>query len=111
MGIGVNPFTVPVPLMAVPMIVGAGDYVEVGMIVGVAVAVGMAEAIASLPADRRRVLVMRDVQGLSGRTVAEALGLSTAAMKSRLHRARAEVRQTLRSRPGWVPAGAGWAER
>lgn len=71
----------------------------------------VAEAIASLPADQRRVLVMRDVQGLSGRTVAEALGLSTAAMKSRLHRARAEVRQTLRSEPGWVPAGAGWAER
>ncbi|MFB6893488.1 RNA polymerase sigma factor [Kitasatospora sp. NPDC056327] len=52
----------------------------------------VAEAIAALPDDQRRVLIMRDVQGLSGRTVADALGLSTAAMKSRLHRARAAVR-------------------
>ncbi|MFF7589436.1 RNA polymerase sigma factor [Kitasatospora purpeofusca] len=52
----------------------------------------VAEAIAALPEDQRRVLVMRDVQGLSGRMVADALGLSTAAMKSRLHRARAAVR-------------------
>ncbi|WP_380286155.1 RNA polymerase sigma factor [Kitasatospora purpeofusca] len=52
----------------------------------------VAEAIAGLPQDQRRVLIMRDVQGLSGRMVADALGLSTAAMKSRLHRARAAVR-------------------
>ncbi|MFE2106841.1 RNA polymerase sigma factor [Kitasatospora sp. NPDC059463] len=52
----------------------------------------VAEAIAALPADQRRVLIMRDVQGLSGRMVADRLGLSTAAMKSRLHRARAAVR-------------------
>ncbi|MFC0625047.1 RNA polymerase sigma factor [Kribbella deserti] len=55
----------------------------------------VAAAIAELPADQRRVLIMRDVQGLSGRMVADALGLTTAAMKSRLHRARATVRQTL----------------
>ncbi|MFE6870666.1 RNA polymerase sigma factor [Kitasatospora sp. NPDC057692] len=52
----------------------------------------VAEAIAALPEDQRRVLIMRDVQGLSGRMVADVLGLSTAAMKSRLHRARASVR-------------------
>lgn len=55
----------------------------------------VAAAVAALPADQRRVLVMRDVQGLSGRTVADALGLTTAAMKSRLHRARAAVRHAL----------------
>jgi predicted RNA polymerase sigma factor len=55
----------------------------------------VATAIAALPADQRRVLIMRDVQGYSGRMVADALGLSTAAMKSRLHRARAAVQQTL----------------
>ncbi|CAM5264894.1 RNA polymerase sigma factor [Streptomyces tanashiensis] len=38
---------------------------------------------------------MRDVQGLPGKTVAHALGLSSAAMKSRLHRARAALRQAL----------------
>jgi RNA polymerase sigma factor (sigma-70 family) len=51
--------------------------------------------IVALPADLRRVLVLRDVQGLSGRAVAQELGLSVAAMKSRLHRARAAVRTAL----------------
>ncbi|NUU21209.1 MAG: RNA polymerase sigma factor [Streptomycetaceae bacterium] len=55
----------------------------------------VAAAIAQLPEDLRRVLVMRDVQGYPGRTVARALGLSTAAMKSRLHRARAALRKAL----------------
>ncbi|NUT10567.1 MAG: sigma-70 region 4 domain-containing protein, partial [Nonomuraea sp.] len=52
-------------------------------------------AIAGLPTDQRRVLIMRDVQGLSGRTVADALGLSVPAMKSRLHRARATLHHLL----------------
>ncbi|MFF8290034.1 RNA polymerase sigma factor [Streptomyces sp. NPDC016309] len=55
----------------------------------------VAAAIAALPDDQRRVLIMRDVQGHSGRTVADALGLSTAAMKSRLHRARAALQHAL----------------
>ena len=52
-------------------------------------------AIVALPSELRRVLIMRDVQGRSGRDVAEELGLSVAAMKSRLHRARAAVRAAL----------------
>jgi RNA polymerase sigma factor (sigma-70 family) len=59
----------------------------------------VAEAIAALPAEQRGVLIMRDIQGYSGRMVAEALGLSTAAMKSRLHRARTAVQQALRATP------------
>ncbi|MFE1443569.1 RNA polymerase sigma factor [Streptomyces sp. NPDC058739] len=59
----------------------------------------VAAAVAALPADQRRVLVMRDIQGLPGRTVADRLGLSTAAMKSRLHRARSTVRESLRDEP------------
>jgi RNA polymerase sigma factor (sigma-70 family) len=55
----------------------------------------VAAAIAALPVDQRRVLIMRDVQGYSGRTVADLLGLSTAAMKSRLHRARSAVQRSL----------------
>ncbi|MET8361923.1 RNA polymerase sigma factor [Micromonospora sp. NPDC005171] len=54
----------------------------------------VAAAIAALPADQRCVLVMRDVQGMPGGVVAKRMGLSTAAMKSRLHRARAAVRGT-----------------
>jgi RNA polymerase sigma factor (sigma-70 family) len=53
-------------------------------------------AIVALPEDLRRVLIMRDVQGHSGRAVAEALGVSVAAMKSRLHRARESVRAAVR---------------
>ncbi|MDN3241990.1 RNA polymerase sigma factor [Glycomyces tritici] len=55
----------------------------------------VADAIAALPAEQRRVLIMRDVQGYSGRMTADALGISTAAMKSRLHRARAAVQEEL----------------
>ncbi|MEV6554822.1 RNA polymerase sigma factor [Nocardia sp. NPDC051756] len=59
----------------------------------------VASAIAALPLDQRQVLIMRDIQGLGGRMVAERLGLSTAAMKSRLHRARSAVQCSLRD--GW----------
>ncbi|GAA2787723.1 RNA polymerase sigma factor [Kitasatospora aburaviensis] len=59
----------------------------------------VAAAVAALPDDQRRVLVMRDIQGLPGRTVADRLGLSTAAMKSRLHRARSAVREALHDEP------------
>ncbi|BAU85309.1 RNA polymerase sigma factor [Streptomyces laurentii] len=55
----------------------------------------IAAAVGALPRDQRQVLIMRDVQGLPGKTVADALGLSTAAMKSRLHRARATLRDAL----------------
>ncbi|MFF8602066.1 RNA polymerase sigma factor [Streptomyces sp. NPDC015238] len=55
----------------------------------------IAAAIGALPEDQRRVLVLRDLQGLPGRTVARALGLSTPAMKSRLHRARTTLRASL----------------
>ncbi|MFC7976842.1 sigma factor-like helix-turn-helix DNA-binding protein [Streptomyces cinereoruber] len=48
---------------------------------------------------------MRDVQGLPGRTVAGRLGLSTAAMKSRLHRARSAVREALREEPAPTEGG------
>ncbi|MEV0074353.1 RNA polymerase sigma factor [Amycolatopsis sp. NPDC050768] len=56
----------------------------------------VAEAIRALPDIQRRVLIMRDVLGHPGRTVAEALGLSTPAMKSHLHRARTALRLSLR---------------
>jgi len=52
------------------------------------------KAVASLPAEQRAVVVLRDIQGLSGAATADALGVSRAAMKSRLHRGR----ETLHSR-------------
>jgi RNA polymerase sigma factor (sigma-70 family) len=55
----------------------------------------VAEAIQALPNVQRRVLIMRDVLGYPGRAVAETLGLSTAAMKSHLHRARTTLRLSI----------------
>lgn len=55
----------------------------------------VAVAVSGLPRDQRQVLIMRDVQGYPGPFVARTLGLSNAAMKSRLHRARAALRQAL----------------
>ncbi|MEV6281106.1 sigma-70 family RNA polymerase sigma factor [Kribbella sp. NPDC051770] len=56
----------------------------------------VALAVAALPDDQRQVLVLRDLLGWPGRTVADSLGLSTAAMKSRLHRARSALVEELR---------------
>ena len=56
---------------------------------------GLADAIASLSPEQREVLLLRDVEGLPASAVAEATGLTVAAVKSRLHRARAAVRDRL----------------
>lgn len=55
------------------------------------------DSIAALPAEQRAVLVLRDVQGLSGAATAQALGLSRGAMKSHLHRGRETLRSVLRA--------------
>ncbi|MEZ4455716.1 MAG: sigma factor-like helix-turn-helix DNA-binding protein [Gemmatimonadales bacterium] len=44
--------------------------------------------LAALPPPERETLVLRDLESLSGEQVAELTGVSLAAMKSRLHRAR-----------------------
>jgi RNA polymerase sigma-70 factor (ECF subfamily) len=50
-------------------------------------------ALAALDAEAREVLLLRDVEGLSGDEAAAALGIGLAAMKSRLHRARLELKE------------------
>jgi RNA polymerase sigma-70 factor (ECF subfamily) len=50
------------------------------------------QALASLPPAAREVLLLRDVEGLSGAETAAALSVDLAAMKSRLHRARLELK-------------------
>lgn len=50
-------------------------------------------ALMAMADDAREVLVLRDVEGLSGDEAAAALGLGLAAMKSRLHRARLELKE------------------
>jgi DNA-directed RNA polymerase specialized sigma24 family protein len=46
-----------------------------------------------LPVSYRRVVLLRDVEGLSTSAAAEFLGVSIGCVKSRLHRARALLRQ------------------
>jgi len=55
----------------------------------------MDEAIAALPAELSTVFLLRDVEEMSNAEAAEALGLSLAAAKSRLHRARLFLRDRL----------------
>ncbi len=52
-------------------------------------------AILSLPESHRELLVLRDVEGLSAEEAAEVVGIQVGALKSRLHRARMELRQRL----------------
>ena len=53
------------------------------------------EAIDALPPDYRTALVLHDVEGLSNPDIAEALGISLPAVKSRVHRSRLFVRKRL----------------
>jgi RNA polymerase sigma-70 factor (ECF subfamily) len=63
-------------------------------------------AIDSLEPMYREVLVLRDVEGLPAADVAEALGLSVDAVKSRLHRARMTVRERVAPALGLDASGA-----
>jgi RNA polymerase sigma-70 factor, ECF subfamily len=52
-------------------------------------------ALAELPFEYREAVVLRDLAGLSNREVADALGVSLAAAKSRIHRGRLRLRESL----------------
>ena len=60
-------------------------------------------AVRALPLPYRAPLVLRDIEGLTTGEAAEILGISEAALKSRLHRARALVREALED-----GRGEGW---
>jgi RNA polymerase sigma-70 factor, ECF subfamily len=53
--------------------------------------------IAELPFEYRAPLILRDLEGLSNEEVATVLGLTVAAAKSRIHRARMQLREALES--------------
>jgi RNA polymerase sigma factor (sigma-70 family) len=66
----------------------------------------VATAIAALPDDQRRVLILRDVYGHGGKPVADRLGLSMAAMKfTPPLRQNRVAHRTARSAPAIGPAG------
>jgi len=55
----------------------------------------VALALDALDPEAREVVVLRDVEGLTAAEVAEVTGVSVAAVKSRLHRARTALREQL----------------
>lgn len=57
---------------------------------------GLWEVVLGLPAKYREVLVLDAHYELSNKEIAELLGVSEGTVKSRLHRARAKVEQTLK---------------
>ena len=64
------------------------------------------DAIGTLEPMYREVLLLRDVEGLSASQVAEIMGLSVEAVKSRLHRARIAVRERVAPHVSPAPDGA-----
>ena len=52
-------------------------------------------ALGSLPEDARAVVVLRDIEGLSTKEVAELLGVTETVVKVRLHRAHTRLRSML----------------
>jgi RNA polymerase sigma-70 factor (ECF subfamily) len=57
----------------------------------------LSAAVADLPWRLREVVVLRDIYDLPHRAIAEELGISEAAAKVRLHRARRRLREILES--------------
>jgi RNA polymerase sigma-70 factor (ECF subfamily) len=51
--------------------------------------------LANLTAEHRMILVLRDIQGLSYEEIAQTLRLELGTVRSRLHRARMEMRARL----------------
>lgn len=56
------------------------------------------EALESLPSQTSEIIILRDVEGLTTSEAADMLGISNAAAKSRLHRARLELMASLEPR-------------
>ena len=54
-------------------------------------------SVAALPHDFREAVILRDYQGLSYREIADIVGCSEKAIKSRLHRARTILRERLQT--------------
>jgi RNA polymerase sigma-70 factor (ECF subfamily) len=52
-------------------------------------------ALAKLSAGHRTILVLREMEGLSTREVADVTGITEANVKTRLHRARLQLKRAL----------------
>jgi RNA polymerase sigma-70 factor, ECF subfamily len=76
------------------------------MLLGRELREAVAAALDKLAPDWREVIVLRDIEGLGAAEVAQVTGLSVAAVKSRLHRARVALRENLLSVVGGEPAAS-----
>jgi RNA polymerase sigma-70 factor (ECF subfamily) len=63
------------------------------------------EAIGRLSAEHREVLLMKDIDGLKYEEIAELLGVPIGTIRSRLHRARLELRELLQPHDHRLPRG------
>jgi RNA polymerase sigma-70 factor (ECF subfamily) len=67
------------------------------------------KAVEGLPVIYRNVVLLRDIEEMDVRQTAEALGISEAAVKVRLHRARALLQRTLAPQlKGFAPKRKNW---
>jgi len=60
------------------------------------------DCIAALEPGYRAPLILRYWQGLSYEEIAEVMGISVSAVKSRLHRARSQIAGRVQAHPAWV---------
>ena len=72
---------------------GTGD--AAGAVERSEVEAALHQAIAELPDDRRIVVVLRDLEGLSYDEIAQALELEPGTVRSRLHRARLDLKNKM----------------
>jgi RNA polymerase sigma-70 factor, ECF subfamily len=85
---------------AAPLSLGPGEPTATGPSPDAAaharqIGAALAAAISALPRDYREALVLRDVEGLPAAEAAQIAGVEVGALKSRLHRARLELRTHL----------------
>jgi RNA polymerase sigma factor (sigma-70 family) len=57
------------------------------------------QSLGELPEDLRHVLILRDLQGLSYKEIADQLNLAEGTVKSRIHRGRAELADKIKGLP------------
>jgi RNA polymerase sigma factor (sigma-70 family) len=77
---------------------GAGEHPEQHALRG-ELSSHLERALASLPDDQRLVVILSDIEGRSYEEIAEIIGAATGTVKSRLSRARAKLRESLRAQP------------
>jgi RNA polymerase sigma-70 factor (ECF subfamily) len=91
-----------------PVVDVQADHDPEGRVTGEDERVRLAGALAGLPWRLRQVIVLRDIYDLPHRAIAVELGISEAAAKVRLHRARRRLREVLVAEAGIGGEASGW---